>query len=182
MPEKSYSKSSIRQACASTICHSQGLDATVVQFSVWRAQSSSFDQAFYSRFESLEHIAQMKETFVLKTRIFLTGCMRRKQCYVVQTRESETSNLNKLYTALQNYTHNICIFWNVRSFIAIYKRVLHKQIKLRNCYTRKADHTGPRGLIHEPSSLSRTLGSLVRIPLEAWISVCVYSVFVLFCV
>jgi hypothetical protein len=40
----------------------------------------------------------------------------------------------------------------------------------------------PRGLSHEPSSLARTLGSWVRIPLEAWISVCVYSVFVLFCV
>jgi hypothetical protein len=29
------------------------------------------------------------------------------------------------------------------------------------------------------SSPSRTLGSLVRIPLNAWMSVCVYSVFVL---
>jgi hypothetical protein len=38
----------------------------------------------------------------------------------------------------------------------------------------------PRGLRHEPSSPGRTLGSWVRIPLEAWMSVCVYSVFVLF--
>jgi hypothetical protein len=37
-------------------------------------------------------------------------------------------------------------------------------------------------LRHELSSLARTLRSLVRIPLEAWTSVCVYSVFVLFCV
>jgi hypothetical protein len=37
----------------------------------------------------------------------------------------------------------------------------------------------PRGLRHELSSLARTLGSWVRIPLEAWMSVCVYSVFVL---
>jgi hypothetical protein len=37
----------------------------------------------------------------------------------------------------------------------------------------------PRGLGHELSSLARTLGSRVRIPLEAWMSVCVYSVFVL---
>jgi hypothetical protein len=36
-----------------------------------------------------------------------------------------------------------------------------------------------RGLRHELSSLARTLGSWVRIPLEAWMSVCVYSVFVL---
>jgi hypothetical protein len=37
----------------------------------------------------------------------------------------------------------------------------------------------PRGLWHELSSHARTLGSWVRIPLEAWTSVCVYSVFVL---
>jgi hypothetical protein len=38
------------------------------------------------------------------------------------------------------------------------------------------------GLSHEPSSSARTLGSWVPVPLEAWMSVCVYSVFVLFCV
>jgi hypothetical protein len=38
----------------------------------------------------------------------------------------------------------------------------------------------PRGLRHELSSSARTLGSWVRIPLEASIAVCVYSVFVLF--
>jgi hypothetical protein len=37
----------------------------------------------------------------------------------------------------------------------------------------------PRGLRNEMSSLPRTLGSWVRIPLEAWMSVCVYPVFVL---
>jgi hypothetical protein len=40
----------------------------------------------------------------------------------------------------------------------------------------------PRGLRHELSSSARTLGSWVRIPLEVWMSVCVYSVFVLSCV
>jgi hypothetical protein len=39
-----------------------------------------------------------------------------------------------------------------------------------------------RGLRDEPSSLARTPGSYVRIPLKACMSVCVYSVFVLFCV
>jgi hypothetical protein len=39
-----------------------------------------------------------------------------------------------------------------------------------------------RGLRHEPSSPARTLRSLVRIPLLAWMSVCVYSVFVPSCV
>jgi hypothetical protein len=38
----------------------------------------------------------------------------------------------------------------------------------------------PRGLRHELSLLSRMLGFWVRIPLKAWTSVCVYSVFVLF--
>jgi hypothetical protein len=37
----------------------------------------------------------------------------------------------------------------------------------------------PRGLRHELSSFARTLGSWFRIPLDAWMSVCVYSVFVL---
>jgi hypothetical protein len=40
----------------------------------------------------------------------------------------------------------------------------------------------PRGLRHEPSTPARTLGSWVRIPLKAWMSVCFYSVFMLFCV
>jgi hypothetical protein len=40
----------------------------------------------------------------------------------------------------------------------------------------------PRRLRHELSSLAPTLGSWVEIPLKAWVSVCVYSVSVLFCV
>jgi hypothetical protein len=39
----------------------------------------------------------------------------------------------------------------------------------------------PRDLRYESSSPVRTLGSWVRIPIEAWMSVCVYTVFVLFC-
>jgi hypothetical protein len=39
-----------------------------------------------------------------------------------------------------------------------------------------------RGLRHELSSPTQILGSWVRIPLNIWMSVCVYSVFVLFCV
>jgi hypothetical protein len=39
-----------------------------------------------------------------------------------------------------------------------------------------------RGLRHEMSSPAWTLGSWVRIPLEAWMFVCVYSVFLLSCV
>jgi hypothetical protein len=39
-----------------------------------------------------------------------------------------------------------------------------------------------RSIRNEPSSTVRTLKSSLRIPLKAWMSVCVYSVFVLFCV
>jgi hypothetical protein len=53
----------------------------------------------------------------------------------------------------------------------------YKQMEVIKCRSQ-----WPRGLRHELSSLARTLGSWVRIPLEAWMSVCVYSVFVLFCV
>jgi hypothetical protein len=40
----------------------------------------------------------------------------------------------------------------------------------------------PRGLRHELSSPAGTLWSWVRIPLEIWMSVGVYSLFMLFCV
>jgi hypothetical protein len=45
-----------------------------------------------------------------------------------------------------------------------------------------ADHSGrPRGQRHEVSSPAYTPGSLVRIPLEAWMFVCVCSVCALLC-
>jgi hypothetical protein len=45
-----------------------------------------------------------------------------------------------------------------------------------------ADHSGRCGLRHELSSLARTLGMWVRIPLKAWMSVYIYSVSVVLCV
>jgi hypothetical protein len=48
-------------------------------------------------------------------------------------------------------------------------------------YTVASPSQWPRGLRHELSSLARTLGSWVRIQLKAWMSVLVYSVFVMFC-
>jgi hypothetical protein len=39
----------------------------------------------------------------------------------------------------------------------------------------------PHGLRHEMSSPDQTLGSWVRIPLEAWMSVCVFSVCAVLC-
>jgi hypothetical protein len=38
----------------------------------------------------------------------------------------------------------------------------------------------PHGLRHGPSLAARTLESCIRIPLEAWMSMCVYSAFVLY--
>jgi hypothetical protein len=40
----------------------------------------------------------------------------------------------------------------------------------------------PRGLRRDTTSPAQTLGLRVRFPLEAWMSVCLYSVFVLSCV
>jgi hypothetical protein len=48
--------------------------------------------------------------------------------------------------------------------------------------TRLSRSQWPRGLRHELSSLAQPLGSWIRIPLEVWISVCIHSVFVMFCV
>jgi hypothetical protein len=49
-------------------------------------------------------------------------------------------------------------------------------------YTKRCWSQWPRGLRHELSSLAQTLGTWDRISLEACMSVCVYSIFVLSCV
>jgi hypothetical protein len=53
------------------------------------------------------------------------------------------------------------------------KKILAPKISQSQC---------PLGLRYEPSSPAQTLGSWVRIPLEAWMSLCVCSVFMLFCI
>jgi hypothetical protein len=66
--------------------------------------------------------------------------------------------------------------------------IVSKVLNLNECSFIQRQQVGtsrsqwPRGLSHEPSSPARTLGSWVRIPLKAWMSACIYSVFVLFCV
>jgi hypothetical protein len=47
-------------------------------------------------------------------------------------------------------------------------------VNISDSVASNADHSGPRGLRHEPSSPARTLGSWVRIPLKAWMCVCVF--------
>jgi hypothetical protein len=62
-------------------------------------------------------------------------------------------------------------------------RGFHQSLKIIPEYSLKLRHDRrsqwPRGLRHELSSLTRTLGSWVRIPLKSWMFVRVYSVFVL---
>jgi hypothetical protein len=57
----------------------------------------------------------------------------------------------------------------------------HLNASLQYFRHKTAEHSG-RAVRHELFSFARTLRSLVRIPLRAWIFVCVYSVFVLSCV
>jgi hypothetical protein len=81
-------------------------------------------------------------------------------CSIVpQPTTLQRAPINMLYTSILRY----CFFYNfVATFISRSQR--------------------PRSLGHEQYSPSWTLWSWVWIPLEAWISVCVYSVFMLFCV
>jgi hypothetical protein len=58
----------------------------------------------------------------------------------------------------------------------LFGSLLHKIIETRRPLIRSQR---PRGLRHEMSSSAWTLGSWVRIPLEAWMFACVYSVSVL---
>jgi hypothetical protein len=65
--------------------------------------------------------------------------------------------------------------WN---YISISNHVIGLELfKLPKCRSQ-----WPRGLRHEPSSSTQTLGSWVRIPLEPWMSVYVYSVCLVLCV
>jgi hypothetical protein len=57
-------------------------------------------------------------------------------------------------------------------------RFTFSQNLFRNGWRRFCRSQRPCGLGHEMSSFARTLRSLVRIQLKAWMSVCVYSVFV----
>jgi hypothetical protein len=48
------------------------------------------------------------------------------------------------------------------------------KLHIHRCGNLKCRSQWPRGLKHEPSWPARTLGSWVRIPLEAWMSVCIF--------
>jgi hypothetical protein len=68
---------------------------------------------------------------------------------------------------------------NNEPYTSDYERHQKWDLRLQNLISRSE---WPRGLTHELSSPAPTLGSWVRIRLEAWMSVCVYSVFVSSCV
>jgi hypothetical protein len=55
-----------------------------------------------------------------------------------------------------------------------------QNVSFCDCITIQIRSQWPRGLRHELSSPAQTLGSWVWIPLEAWMCVCAYSVFVLY--
>jgi hypothetical protein len=68
-------------------------------------------------------------------------------------------------------------------FVWNYKWLLHKvKLYFYKVWPVPCRSQWPRGLRHELSSPAQILGSWVRIPLGAWISVCVYPMIVLSCV
>jgi hypothetical protein len=82
--------------------------------------------------------------------------------------------------ALPGYKLDILPFRQLVNLLGVNRRVAREdKVKYFKVHINWRRSQWPRGLRHEPSSLARTLGSWVRIPLEVWMSVCVYSVFVL---
>jgi hypothetical protein len=69
------------------------------------------------------------------------------------------------------------------SFLIVESRAGPHEVNKELSYTSSRSQwpRWPRGLRHEMSSLARTLGSWVLIPLKAWMFVYVYSVCVVLC-
>jgi hypothetical protein len=86
------------------------------------------------------------------------------QCF--QTLESSLMSVFTCFTPSHLFQWPVC-FWEE------YNRV---------CSVNLGRSQWPSDLRHELFSPARTLGSWVRIPLDEWMFVGVYSVFVLFCV
>jgi hypothetical protein len=75
----------------------------------------------------------------------------------------------------------LCILNGQMSVMCVLVKVVKVMI-MRLYNDRFSRSQWPRGLWHEPPSPVRKLGSWVRIPFEAWMSVCAYSVCVVLCV
>jgi hypothetical protein len=77
-------------------------------------------------------------------------------------------------TILLPESHNCFVMWNILENHLSYIIIV---LLLRRNYRSQ----WPRLLRHALSPPAQTLGSCVRFPLVSWIYLCVYSVFVLFC-
>jgi hypothetical protein len=98
----------------------------------------------------------------------------------------------KMFSKISEMTHNRTTaswIWNTssrrlygrmspRTFVTSYCNMQHDLCRLYLLRTYECRSQWPRGIRRELSSLARALGSWVRIPLKAWVSVCVH----LFCV
>jgi hypothetical protein len=84
------------------------------------------------------------------------------------------------YRVLEGNSEVKRLLWRPRSRLRDTAKVNLKEIVRGRALVSRSQR--PRCLRHELSSFARTVGSWVQIPLKAWVSVCIYSVFVLFCV
>jgi hypothetical protein len=91
---------------------------------------------------------------------------RRSSCSLGFPRRANTSSLTTLNHPVVKYLHGASKLEGLFS---------------TSSATNSFRSQWPRGLRHELSLLTQTLGLWVRIPLEAWMTVCVYSVFMLSC-
>jgi hypothetical protein len=69
--------------------------------------------------------------------------------------------------------HLIPLAWQQRQGAAYLEGISLRTLDISVGVRYKFRTQWPHGLRHEPSSPAGTLGSWVRIPLEAWISLCV---------
>jgi hypothetical protein len=89
---------------------------------------------------------------------------------------------NILLNTLFSNILSLCYFLNIRDQVTHPHRTTGRIIFFVLKFLRFYRSQWLRGLRHELSSPAQILGSWIRIQLEAWISVCIYSVFMLSCV
>jgi hypothetical protein len=108
--------------------------------------------------------------------VYLGTCLAIKDTDIPATRTSDVESTLGLLSRRVCKLHIVTDLWNLCNFHLSVERPssvfwFHNEIWCRSQW--------PRGLRHEMSSPAQPLGSWVRIILEAWMSVCVYSVLLL---
>jgi hypothetical protein len=90
---------------------------------------------------------------------------------ILNTQECSSEHTRRFPNTWDDWSllFSIIIKWSVYLNLYVYVHI-------------KSRSQWPRGLRHELSSLAPTLGSWIRIPLNAWMSVCAFILCVLFCV